>query len=209
MGHECRVSVGIRFGRLTVVEFLGVNEHKKRKWRSICDCGGESVTTTQKLTSGHTRSCGCLSRETARKNRHSEEKHGHTKNASPSRTYSTWNGMKYRCLVPTSKDYAHYGGRGIEVCERWLSFENFLSDMGERPENMTIDRIDVDGGYSPQNCRWATIAEQNRNKRNTKLSLEDICEIRKDMRTQSEIAADYGISQSHVSRIRRGVHDAE
>lgn len=81
-------------------------------------------------------------------------------------TYRTWDGMKQRCLNPKATGYARYGGAGITVCDRWLEFANFLADMGERPEGTTLDRIDSSKGYEPGNCRWATRAEQNRNRPN-------------------------------------------
>lgn len=88
-------------------------------------------------------------------------------------TYKSWTAMKYRCLKVDSRQYPDYGGRGIIVCERWMKFENFLADMGERPEGRTLDRINNDGGYSPENCRWATRSEQQKNKRPAKRL--DVC----------------------------------
>jgi hypothetical protein len=112
--------------------------------------------------------------------------------------------MRYRCTNPMSKDWKKYGGRGVTVCERWDDFTNFLADMGERPQGMTIDRVDNLGNYEPGNCRWATTTQQQQNRAVTKLTLADRLAIRADPRKQREIAAAYGIDQSYVSHIKAG-----
>ena len=119
------------------------------------------------LKRGTTVSCGCY-----QKKRSSERLKGaattHGRSTAGDPTYKAWKRMKHRCYQPAAKTYPSYGGRGIEVCERWRdSFENFLADMGERPEGTTLDRIDTDGDYEPGNCRWATRREQDGNKSNS------------------------------------------
>ena len=158
--------VGQEFGRLTVTERAG-SRSGRVAWTCRCACGKTVEVVSHSLTSGHTTSCGCWRNE---RNASTQVVHGHARRGvKPTQTYRTWQAMMTRCYNPNVKSYKDYGGRGVQVCEQWHSFANFLTDMGERPPGTTLDRKDNDRGYAPDNCRWATKAEQASNTRaNTK-----------------------------------------
>lgn len=153
---------GQRFGRLLVVSYSENNPFAgSAAWICKCDCGTELLVRSAMLRRCLTKSCGCL-----RRNRTSERMTIDGRSNHP--LYKLWASMVGRCIYTGHSSYERYGGRGITVCDRWRNFHNFLSDMGERPAGMSLDRIDNDGPYSPDNCRWTDVHTQLRNRRTSR-----------------------------------------
>lgn len=157
---------GMRFGRLVARKVSRPGNGARVKWSCTCDCGNELWVDSSDLGGGHTQSCGCLQSE---RTANANSTHRYALPGRVSRIYLTWQRAKDRCHNPNNKRYADYGGRGIAMCDRWRdSFEAFLQDMGEAPEGMSLDRWpNLNGGYEPGNCRWATPQMQSDNRRNT------------------------------------------
>lgn len=184
------IAPGKRFNRFTLLEDIGVL-NGLRRWRVQCDCGNVKICEASAVARGHTKSCGCLKAESAKKPKY--KVHGMCGTS----TYRSWTAMHSRCRDPRKPDYH---GKGITVCDRWSKFENFLADMGERPDGMTIDRIDSSGNYEPSNCKWSTNKEQHRNtSRNLLISHNG------ETRTLAGWAEATGIGRATIkARISRG-----
>jgi len=188
-----RAIIGTKIGRLTIIDTY-CDSRRRRIHKCICDCGNAHTVQSSKLLSGHTKSCGCFRQEVI-------TKHGCAGDANPTNAYRSWLGMKQRCLNPNSASWENYGGRGIKICDRWMSFANFLEDMGEPSGiDITIERIDVNGHYCPSNCVWTSKSKQCLNKRNN---------IRVTLNGETKVLSEWckciGIKFNTVlCRIRRG-----
>lgn len=150
---------GMKFGRLTIKNISHKDKRNNIMWNAVCDCGNSTVVRASNLLRGTVRSCGCLAKENASQR---SKTHGKSYDS----IYRIWLNMITRTSNKKDVSYEHYGGRGIEVCERWHDFNNFYADMGDKPNGKTLDRIDVNGDYCKENCRWATSEQQCNNKTN-------------------------------------------
>ena len=193
--------IGKKFGKLTAV--ANGKRNNGKYYVCKCDCGNIKEIYGGSLINGSTKSCGCLWEETNR-----EWIENHTKYTNKQKDiYEIWTGMKQRCYNPRAFGYEYYGGKGVGVCKRWKdSFDNFYKDMGPRPSNKhSIDRIDNNTDYSPNNCRWANSKEQSRNKESNV-----ILELNGERKTLTDWAKELNIKRHTLySRKRRGLSDKE
>lgn len=203
---------GKRFGRLTAIELLPNRSNTgARLWRCRCDCGKEKIATTSALNSGFVQSCGCMKHDAGKKIRNLKTTHGDAKHGEWKRLYHVWTNMKQRCQNPQNKAFKDYGGRGIQICSEWNDYPKFKEwavSSGYNPlcksGEMTIDRIDNDGMYCPENCRWITRAEQNRNQRRSRKIVVNL-DTGEKFNTATEAANAYGVDVSSLTKVCRGV----
>lgn len=202
--------VGQRFGRLVAIKYVGskrTNTNRWSMWHCKCDCGNEIDVRYTHLVTGNTRSCGCLLDESRKTN--NENRRGSVSknfvfvgNLDKHPLRLIWKSMLMRCNNPNAFGYKHYGGRGIKVCDSWsgnLGFENFVNDMGVRPDGTTLDRINVNGDYCPENCRWATTEQQMNNRTDNSCIILNGKSI-----TCSQLCKQYGFYRTYVTHL---IHD--
>jgi hypothetical protein len=196
--------IGQKFGLWKIIDQAESNKRGGPYYRCVCDCGSERTVRGPNLSRGLSRSCGCAERPA---------KHGHTRQGKMTPEYRARVNAIQRCTNPLNCRFSEYGARGIRMCDRWLygengmsGFECFLADMGPKPSpRHSIDRVDNDKGYSPDNCRWATASIQARNKQPIKLNAAQAEEIRALRgRPLKEISERYGVSKSNICLIQTG-----
>ena len=191
----------MKFGRLTVLEraddYVDHKGHGYARWKCRCDCGNEITVRQDGMVGGHVCSCGCFRKETASKLKQINTTHGASSHSGPERLYGVWVEMRRRCRDESRPEYKNYGGRGIYVCDEWESDYTAFRDWAlangydkDAPYSVcTLDRIDVNGPYSPENCRWATSKEQNANRRDNVWLV-----VNGEKKIQEEWCSEYGIS---------------
>ncbi len=197
---------GKRFSRLVVIKQAANGNHNHLRWLVRCDCGVEKIVIGKHLRLGKIRSCGCYRKEKSSLNGKKAKTHGHSINYKQTKTYQSWVSMKSRCLDKRNKNYKRYKDKKIKICDRWKnSFENFLKDMGERPEGTTLDRVDNDGNYEKSNCKWVDRKTQARNRSTTKLTMNDVIKIRASYLINKElhkkIAVRYGVTPTTIGSV--------
>ena len=182
--------IGRKFGLLTVLDLdptRGRGKKKRRFWKCECACGNITSVVTDALVNDLTHSCGCQM--------------GKSHGMSYTRQYNIWKGAKTRCMNKNDTSFHHYGGRGITICDKWLTFEGFWEDMRDGYcDNLTLDRVDVNGNYEKGNCRWVTMKDQGNNKRNTVFHIID-----GEKMCHADIAKKFNISVKNLcNRLDRG-----
>lgn len=196
---------GNRYGRLRVIsEHIYNPSRQSAFWLCECDCGKQTIVGGPSLRKGNTKSCGCLQKEAAAA---AQRTHGCSARGVLTPEYTAWASMKSRCgSNPKRKSYPDYAGRGIAICQRWLdSFENFLEDVGLKPDSSyELDRIDVNGNYEPGNCRWASKRVNRRNRRVAKM-----IELNGEIKSLGQWCEDLGLDYCKTyGRLRRGIPPA-